>query len=112
MREDPWPLIGLGQATGPVSGEAEARGRGEEEGMAEEICLSFGSVAGPQKEGGGARALLLEIELARSGSGGEELREWVDRGRGGWLVWWQNRAGEGGAGWLGMDPDEDAAAVG
>ena len=28
------------------------------------------------------KALLLEIELARSGSRGEELREWVDRGRG------------------------------
>ena len=30
-----------------------------------------------------ARALMLEIKLARSGSHGEELREWVDRGRGG-----------------------------
>ena len=27
MREDPWPLIGLGQATGPVSGEEDAQGR-------------------------------------------------------------------------------------
>ena len=66
--------------------------------MAEEIRLSFGSVAGPQKEGGGARALLLEIELVRSGRGVEELREWVNRGRGDWLVRWRKRGGEGGAG--------------